>query len=85
MKSVEFCYWLQGLFELGKPKALDAEQTDLVRRHLSMVFKHEIDPSYPAQQQQDLSNLHVGTPPKYPYADTGIAGTAHDPNVLFRC
>lgn len=61
MKSVEFCYWLQGLFELQNPKKLNAEQTDLIRRHLNMVFKHEIDPSYgDASIQEVLNELHGG-------------------------
>lgn len=60
MKSVEFCYWLQGLFELAKPEALTAEQTAMVKKHLDMVFIHEIDPSYPPKQQAALSQAHVG-------------------------
>jgi len=44
MKSVEFCYWLQGLFELQNPKSLNAMQTNEIKKHLAMVFKHEIDP-----------------------------------------
>lgn len=71
MKSVEFCYWLQGMFELSNPDKLDQEQTDLIKRHLAMVFKHEIDPSYPKSQQTDLNHLHAGTQP--------------NPNVLIRC
>lgn len=63
MKSVEFCYWLQGLFELGKPETLNAEQTAAVKAHLAMVFVHEIDPSYPKEQQQPLNNAHQGRPP----------------------
>lgn len=58
MKSVEFCYWLQGLFELGDPVTLDKDQLKLVRKHLNMVFVHEIDPSYPAEQQGKLNSLH---------------------------
>ena len=57
MKAVEFAYWLQGLFELANPKTLDEKQTDLIKRHLAMVFKHEIDPSYP--NQEELNQLHV--------------------------
>ena len=60
MKSTEFCYWLQGLFELGNPKVLDERQTDLIKRHLNMVFVHEIDLSYPAQQQNVLNAIHSG-------------------------
>ena len=58
MKSTEFCYWLQGLFEVAEPETLNAKQVDLIRRHLNMVFVHEIDPSYPAEQQETLNKLH---------------------------
>lgn len=64
MKSREFCYWLQGLFELGQPVTLDATQTKLVKQHLAMVFKHEIDPSAgSAEHQAELSDLHEGKSP----------------------
>lgn len=43
MKTTEFCYWLQGLFELGNPVSLDEQQTELIRKHLEMVFLHDID------------------------------------------
>ena len=38
MTSVEFCYWLQGLFELADPASLNTEQTRLIKAHLNMVF-----------------------------------------------
>ena len=59
MKSVEFCYWLQGFFELQKPVSLSPEQTGLIERHLAMVFKHEIDPLYPKDQQEALNKIHT--------------------------
>lgn len=76
MKSQEFCYWMQGLFELADPVELNAKQTDLIKRHLNMVFLHEIDPSYPAEQQAPLQQLHDGesgatteiTPPVRPFS-----------------
>ena len=43
MKATEFCYWLQGMFELASPRELNAEQTDLIKRHLAMAFLHDID------------------------------------------
>ncbi len=55
MTSRDFCYWLQGLLELQNPKALDEKQTDLIRAHLHMVFIHEIDPSFPQNQQGQLN------------------------------
>lgn len=60
MKSVEFCYWLQGLFELANPDELNAEQTELIKRHLAMVFVHEIDKSYPQKEQGILNATHGG-------------------------
>lgn len=81
MKSVEFCYWLQGLFELGNPTTLDANQTELVKRHLAMVFKHEIDPSYgKAEAQAALNALHQGSKP-VPVAHDHV----HPGDVLLRC
>jgi hypothetical protein len=81
MKSVEFCYWLQGLFELGNPATLDVTQTELVKRHLAMVFKHEIDPSYgKAEAQAALSALHQGSKP-VPVAHDHV----HTGDVLLRC
>lgn len=61
MKSVEFCYWLQGLFELENPKTLNAKKTQSIRKHLQLVFKHEIDPSYPESQQEELNDIHGGS------------------------
>lgn len=69
MKSTEFCYWLQGLFELGNPQCLDARQTDLIKKHLAMVFIHDIDPSYPKNQQKDLNAAHLN--PAGPFHTTG--------------
>lgn len=59
MKSVEFCYWLQGFYEIADPQnGLTAEQTDMIKRHLQLVFVHEIDPSYPKEQQIVLNKIH---------------------------
>lgn len=59
MKSRDFCYWLQGFFEIGGPGVtLDAEQITMIKKHLNMVFVHEIDPSFPAYQQVELDDVH---------------------------
>lgn len=39
MNEREFCYWLQGLFEVGGVKALDETQVQIVKDHLALVFK----------------------------------------------
>ena len=46
MKSTEFCYWLQGFFELSDLKDLTLKQVECIKNHLNLVFLHEIDPSY---------------------------------------
>ncbi len=62
MTSRDFCYWLQGIFEVGDVKELNASQIAIVRAHLSMVFVHEIDPSMGDQKHQELlTELHNGT------------------------
>lgn len=63
MTSRDFCFWLQGYFEVSGNSALDREQADIVKRHLSLVFKHEIDPAMgPPAKQTLLSELHQGQP-----------------------
>lgn len=61
MKAVEFCYWLQGCFEISNPiGGLSPEQVDIIQKHLNMVFIHEIDKSYPPLQQKALNEAHSG-------------------------
>lgn len=47
MTSRDFCYWLQGHFEISETKNLGERETAMIKRHLELVFKHEIDPSIP--------------------------------------
>jgi len=70
MTSRDFCYWLQGYFELHgnrpvrEPESvynLNDSQVDMIRKHLAMVFIHEIDPSMgPKQHQDKLTDAHAG-------------------------
>lgn len=43
MTPEQFCYWLQGYFELSSEERpqLYSEQTRIVRDHLALVFKKE--------------------------------------------
>ena len=43
MTERDFCYWLQGFFELNKPESLTVEQTTEVRKHLYNVFQHDCE------------------------------------------
>jgi hypothetical protein len=61
MSSRVFCFWLQGFFEIQDPKTLDEKQLEAVKKHLSLVFIHEIDPSMGGKKEQDkLNQAHHG-------------------------
>lgn len=66
MNSIDFCFWLQGYFEISKDKELNREQTDVIKNHLALVFKHEIDPLRNAESPNEASVLnqtHSGNDP----------------------
>ena len=60
MKADNFCYWLQGYFELGATKELTTEQVEMIKRHLAMVFYTDLDNQFPKEQQVKLQTLHDG-------------------------
>lgn len=67
MTSRDFCFWLQGFFEVQKPLEINAEQTEMIKRHLNLVFVHDIDPSMgPEEQQAKLNSIHGKTNSKLP-------------------
>ena len=61
MTSRDFCYWLQGFFEVSRADELLPNQVDMVKRHLAMVFKHELDPSIGGDAPA-LQAIHDGPP-----------------------
>jgi hypothetical protein len=65
MTSRDFCFWLQGFFEVAgertKPEApeIGRGQAQLIQQHLALVFKHEIDPAMGGPEKQaDLNKIH---------------------------
>ena len=78
MTSVSFVYWLQGFFELTNVKTIDEKQTHLIKQHLALVFKHEIDPSMGDDKHQaELNSIHNG---KLPVKNTGLTMGGIDSN-----
>jgi len=49
MTSINFCYWLQGKFEIDGPnlRHLTGAQVEMISRHLNMVLVHEPDTEVP--------------------------------------
>lgn len=70
MTSRDFCYWLQGYFEVANPQQLSVAEVNQVKKHLALVFKHEIDPSYP--NQEALNEIHN-------------SGSSNNDPTVFRC
>lgn len=67
MTSRDFAYWLQGYFEIGASQAPDTieglrhDQIQIIKRHLALVFVHEIDPAAgPPEHQTKLDKVHLG-------------------------
>lgn len=56
MTSRDFAYWLQGYFEISDSNQLSEKQVEMIKRHLALVFKHEIDPSMGNDKHQKLLN-----------------------------
>lgn len=42
MKAQEFCYWLQGWFELANVEIIDIHQTYIIKEHLNLVFSQDV-------------------------------------------
>lgn len=69
MKPEEFCYWLQGFFELSEATTLSGKQIEMIKNHLNLVFFHSIDPKATegmtkeeaAKKQEKLYNIHDPT------------------------
>jgi hypothetical protein len=64
MKATEFCFWLQGFFELSESEQLTSRQVEMIKNHLKLVFYHDIDPSYSEDPkvQAEMQAIHGGTP-----------------------
>jgi len=41
MTPEQFCYWLQGFFEISDPAQIDAKKTKEIKNHLALVMKKE--------------------------------------------
>ena len=64
MKSEQFCFWLQGYFEIGESEeGLSPRQVQIIRNHLNMVFRYEIDPKMP-DPDGSLAALHNAELPR---------------------
>jgi hypothetical protein len=60
MTSRDFAFWLQGYFEVANPNEIGPKETEMIKKHLNLVFKREIDPSMgDDKHQQVLNEIHT--------------------------
>ncbi len=87
MTSVNFCYWLQGFLELNPNlETIDKEQIALIRKHVNLVFIHEIDPSYgDAEHLQHLNQVHNAPTLVSPAGPVTTTRPFHGGDALARC
>ena len=74
MKPQEFCYWLQGYFELSNESNLNRNQIEIIKNHLDLVFYHSIDEPDPTGKLQEI---HDG--------ETNDLITPQSQNATIRC
>lgn len=68
MTPRDFCYWLQGYFEIQddsgdfSDSTLNHKQVAAIRNHLNLVFEHTIDQQYgqTAEEQDHWQAIHDG-------------------------
>ena len=66
MTSRDFCYWLQGFFEITDESisVITPKQVECIKNHLNLVFKHEIDPSinskHTEEEVKEMNSIHGG-------------------------
>lgn len=90
MTSRDFCFWLQGYFEISGAAGLSVEQAEIVRKHLGLVFVHEIDPSAgPPAHQATLDAINTtGAKPRGKWRTLSSRFPPYKPTIaggLLRC
>lgn len=68
MTPTQFCYWLQGAFEILDPDDLTKEQVRTVQRHLALVFEHVLDKEHDKgdpKKAAKLNKIHSAGPTKF--------------------
>ena len=59
MNTIDFCFWLQGYFEISGGKEISQEQAEVIQNHLNLVFKHEIDPLRESETTTPTDKLNL--------------------------
>jgi hypothetical protein len=65
VKAENFCFWLQGFFELTDSKSLTPEQAEQIKTHLALVFAHDpaMAHAQPSKSLADRVRKHMKDEP----------------------
>ena len=59
MTAENFCYFLQGFLELSDHKTITPQQLKMIKGHLQLAFRDDIDPSMGDKEHQEkLNEIH---------------------------
>ena len=82
MTSRDFAFFLQGYFEISNPNEIGPDETEMIKRHLNLVFKHEIDPAMGDEKHQQVLNvIHSGDGTLGPSTSFPL----NNPSDILRC
>lgn len=57
MTPEQFCYWLQGLLEVGRPTQLDEKQIQTIKDHLDTVFTKTTPNRFEIKDMDDMEKI----------------------------
>jgi len=77
MTTDQFCFWLQGLFELcPELTSLNDNQVKMIRQHLEYVFNGKTQSGNPVSTLTTTTTTSPTTP-GYPGTAQGVSGFGH--------
>lgn len=84
MTSTNFIYFLQGFMEITDPETISEKDLQMIKGHLSLAFRDDIDPSmgdfehqaelHAAHEGMDLEEFFLAYPHLNPHGNTFNTG-----------
>ena len=57
MTSEQFVMWLHGYFEIAKPETIDKAQTEIIKKHLDLLFDCKTNPETDMVKEKKLVQM----------------------------
>jgi hypothetical protein len=88
MKSRDFAFWLRGFLEINEAsdyenEGLTIEQTEIIKRHLDLVFEREIEPlDLSLEEKKSDGGSYYPFPPPF-ITGHNFAPTSYPDNTVY--